>query len=118
MVTIIDDFSRKVWTSFMKRKNEVFSTFKKWKILIENQIRKRIKRLRIDNVLEFYEDDFKLFCENEGIARHHTAVGTSQQIGIVERMNRTIMERVHCVLSNSNLPKEFWQKLLQQLGIW
>jgi len=85
----------------------VFSTFKKWKILIENQTGKSIKRLRIDNGLEFCECDFKLFCENEGSARHHTVIGTPQHNGIAERMNRTIMERVHCLLSNFGLPKEF-----------
>jgi len=69
-------FLEKVWAYFQNQKNEVFSTFKKWKILIENQTGKRIHRLCIDNGLEFCERDFKLFRENEGIARHHTAVGT------------------------------------------
>ena len=108
MLTIINDFSRKVWTYFLKQKNKVFSTFKKWKIVIENQNGKRVKRLRTNNGSEFCEGDFKLFCENEGIARHHTVVGTPQQNGIAERINRTIMERVLCMLSNSGLPKEFW----------
>jgi len=29
MMTIIDDFSRKVWVYFMRHKNETFPTFKK-----------------------------------------------------------------------------------------
>mgnify|MGYP001796719694 CR=1 FL=1 len=36
MLTIIDDFSRKLWVYFLIYKNEVFSTFKEWKTLIEN----------------------------------------------------------------------------------
>ena len=68
MLTIIDNFSRKVWAYFLKQKNEVFSTFKKWKTLIENQTGKRIKQLCTNNGLEFCKGDFKLFCENEGIA--------------------------------------------------
>ena len=35
MMTIIDDFSRKVWVYFLRHKNETFPTFKKWKILVE-----------------------------------------------------------------------------------
>jgi len=75
--------------------------------LIENQIGKRVKRLRTNNVLELCEGDFKLFCENEGIAQHHTIIGTPQQNGIAERIKKTIMKRVRCMLSNSSLPKEF-----------
>ncbi|KAG8498724.1 hypothetical protein CXB51_005090 [Gossypium anomalum] len=31
-----------------------------------------------------------------------------EQNGVAERMNRTIMEKVRCMLSNANLPKSFW----------
>ena len=36
LLTFIDDFSRKVLVYFLKHKNDVFPTFKKWKALIEN----------------------------------------------------------------------------------
>ncbi|GJT97762.1 retrovirus-related pol polyprotein from transposon TNT 1-94 [Tanacetum coccineum] len=56
------------------------------------------------------------FCEHcvfgkqkkYGIARHHTLVRTPQQNGVAERMNRTIMEKVRCMLSHANLDKDFW----------
>ncbi|KAG8498449.1 hypothetical protein CXB51_004962 [Gossypium anomalum] len=35
----------------------------------------------------------------------------SKQNGIAERMNRTIMEKVRCMLSNTNLPKSFWAEV-------
>jgi len=35
MMTIIDDFSRKVWVYFLRHKNETFPTFKKWKLLLK-----------------------------------------------------------------------------------
>ncbi|KAG8477517.1 hypothetical protein CXB51_031022 [Gossypium anomalum] len=35
---------------------------------------------------------------------HHT----SQQNGVAKRMNRTIIEKVRCMLSNANLSKSFW----------
>ena len=40
--------------------------------------------------------------------RHLTVCHTPQQNGVIERMNRTIMEKVRCMLSNANLPKLFW----------
>ena len=72
LLTFIDDFSTKVWVYFLKHKNDVFPTFKKWKVLIENQIGKKIKHLQTDNGLEFCEGQFNKFSENEGIVRHCT----------------------------------------------
>ena len=53
LLTFIDDFSRKVWVYFLKHKNDVFPTFKKWKVHIENQTGKKIKHFRTNNCLEF-----------------------------------------------------------------
>ncbi|PHT40240.1 Retrovirus-related Pol polyprotein from transposon TNT 1-94 [Capsicum baccatum] len=44
----------------------------------------------------------------EGIARHFTIPRTPQQNGVAKRMNRTILEKVRCMLSHSTLGKEFW----------
>ncbi|KAG8503721.1 hypothetical protein CXB51_001724 [Gossypium anomalum] len=108
MLTFIDDFSRKVWAFFLKQKSGVFSEFKYWKIMIEKQTGKQIKYLRTDNGLEFYSDDFNRLCKSKGIVRHLTVRHTPQQNGVAERMNRMIMEKVRCMLSNTNLPKLFW----------
>jgi 5'-3' exoribonuclease 2 len=43
MLTIIDDYSRKVWPYFLKDKSEAFSAFKEWKTMVENQTEKRLK---------------------------------------------------------------------------
>lgn len=47
-------------------------------------------------------------CLKSGIQRHLTVPNTPQQNGLAERYNRTILERVRCMLSNSKLPKVFW----------
>ena len=44
----------------------------------------------------------------EGILRHKTVRYTPQQNGLAERMNKTILERVTCMLLSANLPKSFW----------
>ncbi|KAG8478904.1 hypothetical protein CXB51_028750 [Gossypium anomalum] len=82
MLTFIDDFSRKTG--------------------------KKIKYLRTDNGLEFCSDEFNRLCKSEGIMTHLTVRHTPQQNSIVERMNRTIIEKVRCMLSNANLLKSFW----------
>lgn len=107
-LTLIDDFSRKVWIYFLKHKSDVFDTFKKWKVLIENQTGKKIKRLRTDNGLEFCSGEFNEFCANSGIARHRTVSYTPQQNGVAERMNRTLLERARSMRSNAGLGDDFW----------
>jgi hypothetical protein len=39
-VSFIDDFSRKIWIYFLKKKSEVFDSFKEFKSLVENQTEK------------------------------------------------------------------------------
>ena len=35
ILTIIDDFSERVWSFFFKHKSDAFATFKEWKIMID-----------------------------------------------------------------------------------
>jgi hypothetical protein len=48
-VSFIDEFSRKTWIYFLRKKSEVFDRFKEFKALVENQTEKQIKVLRTDN---------------------------------------------------------------------
>ena len=75
-LTLIDDYSRKVWVYFLKHKNEVFVKFKQWKAMIEKQTGRSVKTLRSDNGGEFYSKKFDEFCKTEGIVRHYTVPGT------------------------------------------
>src|SRR5690606_38916037 len=106
-VSMIDDYSRKIWVIFMKHKSEVFKSFKEWKILVENQTEKKVKRLRTNNGLKLCSSEFNQFCKDAGIARHHTIRYTPQQNGVAERMNQTLLERARCMLSNAGLEKRF-----------
>jgi len=58
---------------------------------------KKVKRLRTNNGLEFCYEEFNEFCKEEVIAREHTIWHTSQQNGIVERMNKTLLKRARCM---------------------
>ena len=61
-VSFIDDFSRKTWIYFLRKKSEFFDTFKEFKDLVENQIEKIIKVSRTDNGREFLANEFEEFC--------------------------------------------------------
>ena len=66
-VSFIDDFSINTWLYFLKNKSELFSKFKEFKALVENQIGKKIKVLRTDNGGEFCEKEFEQFYKRSGI---------------------------------------------------
>nr|GEW23800.1 retrotransposon protein, putative, Ty1-copia subclass [Tanacetum cinerariifolium] len=53
------------------------------------------------------KDSLAQLCIESGIARHLTVSGTPQQNGVAERMNRTLIDKVHCLLIQSGLPKTF-----------
>ncbi|KAE8703256.1 DEAD-box ATP-dependent RNA helicase 57 [Hibiscus syriacus] len=111
-VTFVDDFSRRVWVYTMKTKNEVLGFFLKWKKMVETQTGRKIKRLRTDNGGEYKNDPFLKVYEEECIVKHFTVRSTPQQNGVAERMNRTLVEKVRCMLSNVGLGKEFWAEAL------
>ncbi|GJW13180.1 retrotransposon protein, putative, ty1-copia subclass [Tanacetum coccineum] len=100
--------SRRVWVYILRFKHEAFGKFKEWKQLVENQTRRTVKKLRTDNDLELYNQEFEQLCIESGIARHLTVAGTPQQNGVAERMNRTLIDKVRCLLIHSGLPKTFW----------
>jgi transposase InsO family protein len=77
-VTFNDDFSRKIWVYFLKKKSDVFVTFKQWKTLVKNQTGKKIKRIRTDNDMKFCGGEFHKFYNDEGIARHRIISHTPQ----------------------------------------
>lgn len=111
-VTFIDDYSRRVWVYTMMRKNEVLDIFSSWKKLAENETGKRIKALRTDNGGEYTSRAFQRFCRDEGIKRHFTVARTPQQNGVAERLNRTLLEKVRCMLAQSGMGKEFWAEAI------
>ncbi|GJR41256.1 retrovirus-related pol polyprotein from transposon TNT 1-94 [Tanacetum coccineum] len=82
--------------------------FKEWKQLVENQTGRKLKKLRTDNGLKFYNQKFNNLCKESRIARHLTVAGTPQQNGLAERMNRTLLNKVRFLVIQSGLPYSFW----------
>ncbi|KAL0313432.1 UNVERIFIED_CONTAM: Retrovirus-related Pol polyprotein from transposon TNT 1-94 [Sesamum radiatum] len=111
-LSIINNYSRKVFVFLMKNKSDVFEKFRNWKVFVENQTGKRLKALRTDNGLEFCNQSFSDLCNDYGIKRHKTNPYTPQQNGVAECMNRTLLDKVQCMLISSGLPKSFWEKAL------
>ncbi|KAE8692624.1 Retrovirus-related Pol polyprotein from transposon TNT 1-94 [Hibiscus syriacus] len=111
-VTFIDDSTRKVWVYFLKKKSEVFDTFRKWKAMVENENGMKVKRLRSDNGGEYRNRRFREFCANNGIKMETTVPMTPQQNGVAERMNKTLNERARSMRIHAGLPKFLWAEAI------
>ena len=79
---------------------------------MERSTGKKIKVFRSDNGGTYRSDPFLKLCRDEGIERHFTVRKIPQQNGVVERMNRTLLEKVRYMLSNAELSKNFWAEAL------
>ncbi|KAL4303544.1 hypothetical protein GQ457_10G024470 [Hibiscus cannabinus] len=107
-VLFIDDLTRMCWVYFLKSKLNVLSTFKDFKIFVENQSDCKLKVLRTDNGGEYVSNEFNDFCRDSGILHQLTVPRTPQQNGVCERRNRTVLEMARCMLFEKHLPKLFW----------
>lgn len=108
LITFIDDYSRKTWVYFLHEKSETFTAFKSFKTHVEKETGKSIKTLRTDRGGEYCSKEFEKFCDQQGIRRELTAAYSSQQNGVSERKNRTILNMVRSLLAMRNIPKNFW----------
>ena len=76
--------------------------------MVERETGLPLKCIRTDNGGEYTSNDFNAYCSKHGIRHELTEPGTPQHNGVAERMNRTIVERVRCMLRMAKLPKAFW----------
>lgn len=87
-MSIIDDWSRKVWVYILKEKSDVFKTFKIWCREGESEKGVSPKVLRTDNDFEYLSKEFDQFFQEKGIKCHRTVPANPLQNEVAERMNR------------------------------
>ena len=108
ILTFIDDASRKVWVFVLKTKDQVLDRFKQWHAMVEREKGCSLKCLRSDNGGEYTSKEFQRYCLEHGIRHEKTTPGTPQHNGVAERTNRTLLEKVRCMLKMAKLSKPFW----------
>jgi transposase InsO family protein len=102
-VSFIDDSSRKSWIYFMKTNDEVFWKFQEFKALVENQTGKNIKVLRSGNGGEYTSKELDTFCREAGI-KELLVPYNSQQNGVAERNNSSIIETTKYMIHDLDIP--------------
>ena len=121
-ISFIDDYSRYMYIYLLHNKNEALGAFKFFKAEVDKQCRKQIKIVRTDRGGEYYgrytkngqtPSPFVKFLQEHGIVAQYTMPGSLYQNGVAERRNRTLMDMVRSMRSNSKLPKSLWTKALK-----
>nr|GEU37081.1 retrotransposon protein, putative, Ty1-copia subclass [Tanacetum cinerariifolium] len=115
-VTFTDDFSHYGYVYLLKHKHEVFKTFKVFQKEVENQLGKTIKSLRFDCGGEYMSQEFLDHLKDHGIIAHLNPPYTPQHNGVSERRNKTLLDMVRSMMSQTTLPKSFWDYALETVA--
>jgi hypothetical protein len=112
-ITFADDLSRYGYVYSMKHKFETFEKFKEFPSEVENQRGKKIKTLRSDHGGDYLSHEFSSHLKSCGIVPQLTPPGTPQRNGVSEQCNRTLLDMVRSMMSQSDLPLSFWGYALE-----
>ncbi|UYV71408.1 hypothetical protein LAZ67_8003037 [Cordylochernes scorpioides] len=112
VLTLVDDFSRKIFVEFLSSKLETFDIIRSFIEEIEKEKEIKVKQLRSDNGKEFTNNQMTQYLKGKGIKHQLTNVYTPQQNGISERYNRTLIEGTRALLIDSQLPLRYWAETM------
>jgi len=109
ILVIVDDFSRYLWTLYLKNKSETWKKYREFIINIKKHYNEEIYIVHSDNGTEFTYKNFEIINKIEGINHIYSIPYTPQMNGRVERVNRCLMQITRCLLFSSKLNLYFWE---------
>ncbi|CAM8988557.1 unnamed protein product [Rhodiola kirilowii] len=107
-LTIVDDYTRAVWTFLMRSKSETADIVVDFFAMVNTQFKKSVKMFRSDNGTEFVNNKLMSFFKSKGCLQQSSCPYTPQQNGLVERKHRHILEIARALMFEAGLPKHFW----------
>jgi hypothetical protein len=96
-----------MWVVLLTAKSEASSANKRIQAAAKKECGPKLQVLRTDNGGEFTAAEFAAYCADEGITRHFSAPYTTQQNGVVERRNQTVVAMARALLKQRRMPVEF-----------
>jgi hypothetical protein len=78
----------------------------------QNEFDGKVKKIRSDNNTEFKYTQVEDFLDEEGIKHEFLAPYTSQQNGVVERKNHTLIEMARTMLDEYKTSDRFWAEVI------
>jgi hypothetical protein len=111
-ISFIDDATRYCQLYLVKMKDGALNYFKIYKTEVENQLERKIKRVRSNRGGEYLSNDFGEYCAEHGIIHETIAPYSPQSNGVAERKNQTLTDLVNAMLDNSGLSKSWWDEAI------
>ena len=105
-VTFIDDYYRFTKVYLLRNKDEAFDMFLSYKAEVDNQLDRKIKRIRSDRGGEYIP--LNDYCEKKEIIHEVTSPYSPELNGVAERKNRTLKEMMNYLLVSSSAPNNLW----------
>ena len=76
--------------------------------MIQTQFHTKIKILRIDNGIEYFNHSLSIYLQENGIIHQSSCVDTPQQNEVAKRKNSHILKVACALLFISHMPSQFW----------
>ena len=111
-ITFIDDYSRYTRVYILRNKDETRNAFIKYRNEVENQLSKKIKRLRTNRGWEYESNPFNSFCEDHGTIHETFPLYSPESNGVGERKNNTLKEIMNAMLVSSGAPLNLWGEVI------
>ena len=112
-ITFLDKKSRYLKVSLLRYKSKVLEAFNNYKAKAENnKDNKKIRIFATDNDTEYINDEFKLTLNKLGIIHQKSPIYTKEPNGLIERPNRTLLNKVRALIYTANLPRYLWGEAL------
>jgi Reverse transcriptase (RNA-dependent DNA polymerase)/gag-polypeptide of LTR copia-type/Zinc knuckle len=105
---LVDDATRWTNVEFVPAKKNLIERYKRFETQIETEHGARVKYLRVDQGTEFKNKEFDKHLAERGTKWEFAVHDTHEQVGVVERWNRTKIELARAMLVASGLPKNLW----------
>lgn len=107
-VSFLDDYTHLTMTFLMKKKSEVFEKFKTFHARVQSHFKERLEYFRCDGGGEYKSKEFQSYMREHGITIEYTAAYNPELNGVSERLNRTLMDKVRSMMTDSSLPSNMW----------
>nr|GEX58048.1 retrovirus-related Pol polyprotein from transposon TNT 1-94 [Tanacetum cinerariifolium] len=112
ILMIVDDYLRFTWVKILRPKDEAPEAIIKCIKNIQICLNATVYNVQTDNEAEFVNQTLRAFYENVGISHQTSVARNPQQIGVVERRNRTLVEAARTMLIFSKALLFLWAKAI------
>ncbi|SRR6266480_359016 len=111
ILTITDDYSRKVWVFPTKVRSDAGTIFQEWQARAQIESGEKVMAICCDGAPELKALHSNI--KGHGGTMEIAAAYTPEKNGVAERMNQTLIEHARTMLADTNLPRNLWPDIVR-----